>query len=188
MNTDVFSIALFQGLFLENTSICIWCLKVPQNQARLYPNIIQSAISQCTTGFWEREHSVCVCVCVVILRLKAHTCTHAHSYACERSEKNNRGAGCRRGESTHNEFNNVQSSLKHSSQPLWRCHSCQISGAEIWLVPSGNSPYGPSAWQHRDPQQMCCFSVPWWWDTSFVTPVFSPKSHNNVDKWDWFAL
>lgn len=48
-------------------------------------------------------------------------------------------------ESRHNEFNDVQCSLKRSSRPLRRCRSCQISGAEIWLVLNGISPYGPSA-------------------------------------------
>lgn len=136
---------------LVNTSICIWCLKVLQNQARLCPNIIQSAKSHCNTGCWEQN------IHVVMLRWK--TQSHAHSSACRARWGKQWRSRLRetwwQGESRHNDFNNVQCSLKHSSQPR-RCHSCQISGAEIWLVLSGSSPYGLSAWQHCDPQQMCC--------------------------------
>lgn len=75
------------------------------------------------------------------------------------------------GESRRNEFNNVQCSLKRSSQPLRRCHSCQISGAEISLALSANRTYGLSAWQHRDPQQMCCF---------FFSPVLDVASLSHL--------
>lgn len=51
----------------------------------------------------------------------------------------------RRSRSAHNEFNNVRCSLKRGLEPLRRCHSCQISGAELQPALSGNSPYGPSA-------------------------------------------
>lgn len=96
----------------------------------------------------------------------------------------------RQEETTHNEFNNVQCSLKHSSQPLRRCHSCQISGAEIWLVLSGNSPYGLSAWQHCDPQQMCCFSSPLMLGEATLSHLcffFFPKPHSNSYKWDYWV-
>lgn len=59
-----------------------------------------------------------------------------------------------------NKFNNIQFSLKHSSESLWRCQSYHISGAEMWLVLRGSS-HMVCAWHPCDPQQMCCFSLPW---------------------------
>lgn len=76
-------------------------------------------------------------------------------------------------QSAHYEFNNVKCSLKHGWRLLQRCRSFQISAAEIWLVLSGSRPYGLSAWQHCDLQQMCCFSP----------PPPPPQPASNTNKW-----
>lgn len=90
-----------------------------------------------------------------------------------------------RGESRHNEFNNVQCSLKHSSEPLRRCHSYQISGAEILPEPGGGeAAHMVCALDNTVTHSRCAvFLSPAAGLSFFDTPGFALGPHNIINKW-----